>query len=63
MVIPLLGVKMRCADKSTAEHYGHKIQYIAMVPMTIQLRCVSKSHVCSSAINRKNAPCFQILTL
>ena len=23
MVIPLLGVKTRCADKSTAEHYEH----------------------------------------
>ena len=23
MVIPLLGVKTRCADKSTAEHYIH----------------------------------------
>ena len=27
MVIPLLGVKTRCADKSTAEHYIHT--YIA----------------------------------
>ena len=25
MVIPLLGVKTRCADKSTAEHYEHTI--------------------------------------
>ena len=23
MVIPLLGVKTRCVDKSTAEHYEH----------------------------------------
>ena len=28
MVIPLLGVKTRCADKSTAEHYEHTYTYI-----------------------------------
>ena len=30
MVIPLLGVKTRCADKSTAEHYEHT--YIQWLP-------------------------------
>ena len=29
MVIPLLWVKTRCTDKSTAEHYEHTIQYMA----------------------------------
>ena len=34
MVIPLLGVKTRCADKSTAEHYEHTYihTYIHMAP-------------------------------
>ena len=36
MVIPLLGVKTRCADKSTAEHYEHT--YIHMADRQVLLQ-------------------------
>ena len=38
MVIPLLGVKTRCADKSTAEHYEHTYIWHAMNKMTNAFR-------------------------
>ena len=43
MVIPLLGVKTRCADKSTAEHYEHTyIGWNLQLKMFIYLSIVFK---------------------
>ena len=51
MVIPLLGVKTRCADKSTAEHYEHTYIHTTLYEVTVQ----QNDQTFGSKYGRKNA--------
>ena len=46
MVVPLLGVKIRCAVKSTAEHYEHTYTYSRQCYKYYMSRIVRKPDFC-----------------